>query len=182
MESRTALKPRLQSQHKSINKKKKGNPLKWTRRTLNSVANESVRRRLPPRRKQRRGLEQTLTVATDVAFEAPRQVRSLSMKRHAKERVKRSRRTRVRHQDPRCPPSWTCFEHSDPPVLLNDCTQQESSTLPHHSIPERTRMYSRQRRHPAGVDGSTPLAPGLSPRDVERASTRVLGIPSPIHL
>jgi len=39
------------------------------------------------------------------------------LSRHAKERVKRSKRTRVRHQDPRCPPSWTCFEHSAPPVL-----------------------------------------------------------------
>jgi len=103
-----------------------------------------VRRRLAPRRKQRRALEKTSTVATDAAFEAPRQVHSVSMKRHAKERVKRSRRARVRHQDRRCPPSWTCFEHSAPPVLLNDCTQQESSTLPHHSIPERTRIDSRQ--------------------------------------
>ena len=123
-----------------------------------------------------------MIVATDVAFEAPRQVHSLSMKRHAKERVKRSGGTRVRHQDPRCPPSWTYFEHSAPPVLLNDCTQQESSTLPHHSIPERTRIDSRQRRHPAGVNGSTPFGPGLSPRDVERASTGFFRIQSPIHL
>jgi hypothetical protein len=55
-----------------------------------------------PRRKQGRSLEKTLSVATYVAFEAPREVHSLRMKRHAKERVRRSRRTRVRHQDPRC--------------------------------------------------------------------------------
>jgi len=42
--------------------------------------------------------------------------------------------------------------------------------LPHHSIPERTRIDSRQRRHPAGVNGST------------RASTGFFRIQSPIHL
>jgi hypothetical protein len=88
-------------------------------------------------------------------------------------------KNKVRHQDPRCPPSWTCFEHSAAPVLLNDSTQQDSSSLPHHSIPERTRIDSRQRRRPDGVNGSTPFGPGLSPRD---ASTGFFRIQSPIHL